>query len=224
MKIKSLIAVSVLALSIVSCKKESGATGGGIALTYRMQATNTSATINREINTSAANVQWTSGSATANQLKFEAKNGSAEVEFKSFVQQSINLFNASTAFGNISLPAGTYSEVEFYAQLSPANNNPALELKGTYTNGASTSNITFRVNESVLFKAEKNNVAITSGANNVVVPVNLTLIMQGVSQAALNAATTNNGEIIISSTSNANLYNIMVNNLRNLHDEAEFHH
>ncbi|MER3471574.1 MAG: hypothetical protein C4330_09615 [Chitinophagaceae bacterium] len=154
MKLSHFFTASILSLSLLSCKEEAtdNANGGDAAIAYKMQATNYSSAINR---TEAGNLEWTSGTANANLLKFEAKSSGSEVDFKSSIQQSIVLFNPTTLVGHISLPAGTYSEVEFKAQLNPANGNPALQLTGTYTNGNFSANVRFVVNKTVLVKAEK---------------------------------------------------------------------
>jgi len=54
--------------------------------------------------------------------------------------------------------------------------------------------------------------------------MNPALLTQGVSQTQLSGAGVTGGTIVISASSNANLYAILMNNLRNLHDKAEFHH
>jgi uncharacterized membrane protein len=53
--------------------------------------------------------------------------------------------------------------------------------------------------------------------------INLSLLTTGVSELMLNNAVLTNGTIIISSTSNANIYNIILNNLHDS-DEVEFEH
>ncbi len=57
----------------------------------------------------------------------------------------------------------------------------------------------------------------------VITTINLSLLTTGVSELMLNNAVLTNGTIIISSTSNANIYNIILNNLHDS-DEVEFEH
>ena len=57
----------------------------------------------------------------------------------------------------------------------------------------------------------------------VITTINLSLLTTGVSELMLNNAVRTNGTIIISSTSNANIYNIILNNLHDS-DEVEFEH
>jgi len=57
----------------------------------------------------------------------------------------------------------------------------------------------------------------------VITTINLSLLTTGVSELMLNNAVLTNGTIIISSTSNANIYNIILNNLHDS-DEVEFKH
>jgi hypothetical protein len=226
-------AASVL---LVSCKKNaqdipSPGVNGNSSVAFKLKATNTSSVVNRTTSvlstadkTTSVSIQWTAGSASATEIKFEGKKQGSEVEFKSKVNQTVDLFNLSSSLGSISIPSGTYSEVEFKAELSPTSNNPAFELSGQFATGGVTTNVIFRANENIEVKGEKNNVTITdSSLSNAITSLDLSLITKGINQAALTSAVKTNGTILITSSINSDLYKIIVENLRHLEDEEDLH-
>ena len=217
-----LLSASIAApLFFAACKKNSSSDPS--AFKYKLTTTNRSNVVNR---IDAGNVTWASGYASATQVKFEAKNSSnAEVEFKSSAAQRIDLFAPLAAsIGNVTLPPGTYHEIEFKAELAPNAPDAALELNGTFTSGATTTPVIFTVNSALEIKTEKNNVVISDNASyTALTNLNLALLTQGITEAMLNSATKTSGKIIISAASNTNLFNIMLANLDNC-DEVEFDH
>lgn len=224
-----LIASSTFALlSLVSCKKDSTSTENTSVFSYQLQAVNRTSVVARTATTertASASIQWTAGTASANELKFEAENSAGEVEFKQKTAQQIDLFSASSSLGNITIPPGTYNEVEFKALLAPSGSVPALELSGNFTSGGVTKQIKFVVNSSLELKAEKANVTVAQGSlysalNN----IDLSQLTANVSETALNNATTTNGIVVLSASSNQSIYQTILDNLSRHHGEAEVHH
>lgn len=216
---KRLLSIAAAVIILISCKKEASGPAG---VKFQLKATNNIAGV--EAKTTAASITWNNGNATPSMVKFEAKKGTTEVEFSSTASQQVNLFSvAQSTFGNLSLPDGNYNEIELKINVNGTPAAPALELNGTYNNGTSDIPVAFRVTTPVLIKAEKNNVNITGGSFTAVTELNLSLYTTGITQSMLNSATKTAGTIVISSVSNANLYNIIVNNIDRFH-HAEFNH
>lgn len=222
----------LLAVSLASCKKDASTSSdqSSGAIRFQLTAQNPSSAVNRlDVNASAlrdagASIEWREGTASASLIKFEGERSGSEVEFKSSVQRTINLFDAAASLGNISLPAGTYDEVEFKAKLSPVNGQPALELKGQFNDGTTTRKITFRAEEEMEIKGEKKLVTITdSTIHTAVTQLNLALAGRGVSLSMLSSAAVTGGEIIMSQSVNKELYKIILKNLRDLDEEEDFH-
>ncbi len=117
--------IFVTTLFFISCKKDN--TGGNAGIKYKVQTTNRSSIVGR---IAAGNIQWTSGSGYATKIKFEAESNDREVEFKSEIPQRIDLFSGITTLGNVTLPPGTYEEVEFEVELNTVGANFAFELNG----------------------------------------------------------------------------------------------
>ena len=206
-------------LFFTACKKNNSQS----SFQYKLTTTNRSNVVNRVV---SGNIAWTSGYGSANQVKFEAKNSSAaQVEYKTSVTRRIDLFaSLASVLGTITLPAGTYSEIEFKGELAPNNPDAALELNGTFTSGATSTAVVFTVNSALEIKTEKNNVVISDNASyTALTTFDLSKLTTGITEAMLNSATKTSGKIIISAGSNTNLYTIMLANLDNC-DEVEFDH
>jgi hypothetical protein len=218
------------AIAFTSCKKDHDNSNSGIAM--QLKASNTSVplantpsgTTAESLRTLSVSIEWTAGTASANLLKFEAKQSGKEIEFKSSVQQTIDVFGSNSTLGNISVPAGTYDEIEFKAQLNSVGTSPALELKGNFTGNSTVIPVVFRATESIILKGEKHNVTINSGTiHNAVTTMDLRKVMQDIRSTDLENAVRTNGEILITSATNKSLYDIIVKNLRHLEDEEEWH-
>jgi hypothetical protein len=207
-------------LFFASCKKDNSPSS---SFKYKLTTTNRSNVVGR---VESGNVTWVSGYGSANQVKFEAKNSSGtEVEYKTSVSQKIDLFTSvANILGTVTLPPGTYSEIEFKGELSPNAPDAAMELTGTFTSGAVTTPVVFTINTPLEIKTEKNSVIISDNASySALTTFDLSKLTTGITEAMLNSAVKTGGKIIISASSNTNLYNMMLANLDNC-DEVEFDH
>lgn len=231
----SSLLICVIAGSLISsCKKDqslnnsTSSSSKQSVVNFQLKAVNQPLMVNRLATaanrTDGVTINWVSAIASASLIKFEAKNGGSEVEFKSNIKRTINLFSDTDILGNIKIPNGTFSEVEFKAQLTPFDNNPALELKGQVTIGANTLNVIFTANETIEIKGEKANVTLTdSTLHNAITSLSMSSIFQGINAASLSNAVLTNGNLLITSSINQDLYKIIVKNLRDLNDEEDFH-
>ncbi len=209
-------AIAIMLVVFTGCSKDKNSAS---AIKYQLQTTNRSTTISR---TQTGNIKWTSGYGSATEIKFEAKMNNQEIEYESKIAQKLDLFSSITTLGSITLTPGTYSEVEFEVELNPTGTDAALELTGQYTSGGVITPVVFRVTSPLELKNEKNNVVITdNNSYKALTTIDLSLITRGVTESMLNNAIRTNGTIVISSSVNANIYNIL---LKNLHesDEVEF--
>jgi hypothetical protein len=201
---------------MASCKKSE--VGGG-KLSYRIKTLNHTATISRGLNnqnliSEGNTITWTSGSLNISKIDFEAKKENAEIEYELKQLTTVDLLNLSPVLGSISIPDGDYKEVELKLELKKTTTGAVpLMLKGQYTdsNGVNTP-IEFSFNENVEIKVEAKNVVISS--TNYIAMINLQMnrFTTNVAVSDLSQATRTEGRIVISSTSNANLYNKVKSN------------
>jgi hypothetical protein len=127
-------------------------------------------------------------------------------------------FHPFFSLGTLTLPAGSYKEVEFKIETALRTNEPALELSGTY-NGTP---VILKVDNTFEFKAEKEGVDITENNGYTAVNnLNLALLTQGITDADLTNALPTNGQMIISATSNAGLFAKLLNSLGTCESEFE---
>lgn len=215
-----LFSILMIGLFLVSCKKENK--NGSIR--YQMKTTNASSSFRRAAtgtNISArlnGTLTWNAGFINATEIKFEAKTNSSEIEYKSSANQRLDLFSALSTLGNITLSPGTYKEVEFKIEIAPSTNEPALQLSGTY-NGIP---VILKVDNAFEFKAEKEGVDITeSNGYTAINNLNLALLTQGITDADFTNAVQTNGQIIISATSNTNLFAKLLDSLGECESEFE---
>ena len=218
---KSPITLTALLATLLFCGCSKNNTNGSASLQFQVQTINPTAVVAR---TTAGNLTWTSGFGTASEIKFEAKLDGKETERKSQTTQKIDLLTPVTTLGSVTLLPGTYSEVEFKLEFTPSSADPAMELNGQFQSGGVTIPVKFSVTALLELKNEKNNVVVTDNSTyNALTTIDLSLITRGISEAMLNSAVRTGGVILISSSVNTSLYNIMVNNIHDS-DEVEFEH
>src|ERR1044072_2699564 len=118
---RALLFSTVLATGLLftACKKNTNSTtnNGNPQLGYQVVMINNSNGLAQK-GTANANITWTSGFAFPRKVEFEAKQHDLKVEFTSTADQQIDLMAPVAAtFGNFTLPAGTYDEVELKISL-----------------------------------------------------------------------------------------------------------
>jgi hypothetical protein len=223
---KLLLTGAVAMLILASCNKSGSDTASGNSdMQFQLKATNPLVVVNKPA--APGSIQWTSGSAAATEVKLEAKKNGSEIEFKSSLNQQVDLFASVLAnMGNIVIPAATYTEVEFKITLNQNGANAAMELNGQYTSGTGVvTPVVFSLNSLFILKAEQSNVIVT-GNNSIttLTTLDLSFVSNGITQAMMNSATITGGKIVISASSNVNLYNIITNNLLQFHHVDVTHH
>ena len=223
---RSLIKIGTTLLGAVvmlsSCEKDD-ATGSG-KLSYQIKPANHTASVGGSISGSGlvvgvnsnSSITWTSGSLYINEIDFEAESNNNEIEFELKKAVSVDLFNLSPLLGSVTIPDGTYDEVELKLELKKSDTNMPLTLKGTYTdaNGAKIP-VEFYFNEDFELEVEAEDL-IVNGSNDYLGMINVQLnkFMTNVISADLSGASKTGGVIVISSTSNVNLYAKLKANLK----------
>lgn len=213
---KSVLSIMVVAalLLLASCSKDDN----GGQLSYQLKTKNPNATVSR---TSGGSVTWTSGSAYADKIEFEAeKDDDNEVEYESRVARRIDLFAPVSQLGNISLPPGRYEEIEIEVDLAPSVTDTAFILRGSFSNNIGYAvPVVFYINELLEFKAEAEDITIGSAADiTALTTLDLSQLTTGITESMLSSATLTNGVLVISATSNAALYSVILSNINNIDD------
>jgi hypothetical protein len=212
-----------------SCKKNNNnadnATPGQPQLAVQIKASNTNTAVGQK-STANANILWTSGYAYPRKIVFEAKQNDLSVEFTSTADQQIDLMaSIAASFGNFTLPAGVYDEVELKIDLDKKDHDPAMVLEGTFTNNTTTYPIRVEIDDFLELKTESENVTISNDSTyTAVTTIDLSTITSGITENMLLNAQLTNGTIVISPTSNMWMYHTILSNLGNRHHHCVFEH
>lgn len=217
------------ALLLSSCTKEDS-TGG--KLSYQVKPSNFTASVGSTVSGSGllvtmnsnSSLTWTSGSLNISEIDFEAESNNLEIEYELKNLYNVNLFNLSPVLGNITIPDGTYDEVELKLKLTKSiTPELPLTLKGSYTNSMGTKiPVEFNFNDEFEMEVEAEDLVV-SGSTDYLALINVQLnkLMTNVSSADLNEAIKTNGTIVISATSNTSLYNKLKANM-NVFGDCDF--
>ena len=206
----------------VSPSSNNGTTSKQTDMSYQLVATNKTANVEGK-STATANIVWTSGMANPRMIKFEAKKDGTEIEYKSTNVDTIDLMNP-ISFGGFTIPSGTYDEIELRIDLEKEGRTPALRLEGQFTNSTLSLPVVVEIDEPIELKTEQQDVTITDDMSFVAVTtLDLSTYTLGITTTMLLNAKLDNGVLVISSTSNKDLYNKILAHLHANH-HVEFHH
>jgi hypothetical protein len=208
-----------------SCSKEKDTVSPGTdhsGMTYELRAANNSASISQRT-TAGGTVVWNSGYAYPKEIKFEAKSQNDKIEYKSRNTGRIDLFAPSPmGFGSFVLPPGTYKEIELKIKLEDDGPDPALQLNGTYSDNQGSIPVVFIIDGDVQLKTELKDVTVTDGSFAALTTLDLATYTGGITESMFRNAQRTNGTIVISRTSNRNLYDIMLRNFTDKRHKCEF--
>jgi hypothetical protein len=179
---------------------------------------------------------WTEGYINLTRLHFEGNlldpdknkdkgkgngnpNGNAvtHVHYKTDVAKQVDLLSATTV-GDIDIPLGTYSNVMVKLQMAPMGNVHTMYLEGAVVYAGLTVPVMVIVDESVDVMAKWNNqVTITDNADYWSdIMLSLDQLAANIDESMLQNLQFTNGTIVISSTSNANIYSMLVTNMQGM--------
>ena len=209
-------------LILSSCSKDESTADGN--LSYKVKPANFTASVGSTVSGSGlvvnvntnSSLTWTSGNMYVSEIDFEAKKNKVEIEYELKNLFNIDLFNLSPVLGRITLPDGTYDEVELKFKLNKSTTaNLPLTLMGSYTNATGAKiPVEFYFNEEVEMEVEAEDLTVSGTADYLaLINVQLNKFLTNVASADLDEATKTNGAIVISITSNMSLYNKLKANL-----------
>lgn len=234
----TLFSLSIGLLLISSCTKNTN--NGSATIQFQAQANNSTYTmtgssitpISSTSNTSGvATVNWTSGYVNATEFEFEAEkennNNQADtmhVQYEAKGPFRLDLFAAPAAIASINLATSTYDHVQVeILGIKSTTGDPNFYLKGTYKNAVGiVTPIEIKVNETFNFNSEISKWQAQAITYSSLVKLHLDLLLKNVTPALLDNAAQTSSTIVISSTSNTNIYQLIVANLMFMSD-VEFH-
>jgi hypothetical protein len=201
------IAVVIAGTCLTSCKKNSSSPASSSAAQLSIGVKSDNATV--PIAASTASITWTSGTANVSEFKFEAKKHGLEIEVTSKNLTHVDLFSLAPSLIGVTIDTGTYTEIEIKAEFTKSSTTDLpLTLKGNFmAAGGTVVPIEFDFNDNAEIKAEAQNVVVDGKTDlTTFITMHLNELLANVTAAELGAATLTNGTIVISSTSNTNIY------------------
>ncbi|GAA0535362.1 hypothetical protein [Chitinophaga japonensis] len=147
-------------------------------ISYEMTATNPSSTISGDAagierlatitnNPSMAKTSgsfdftWTEVMVRVREVKFAAKKGNDEVEFKLKTDRMVDVLEAIGFLGMIEIPRGTYEHVKVAVKIAGDEENPAAIMKGFITWEGNDIPFSVRLAGEVNLKAHARDVMVT---------------------------------------------------------------
>ena len=177
----------------------------------------------------ANSLEFTDGSIRITAIQFEAEtdNDSIEVNWEQNVVIDFATGSTSPDLSALTFPVGTYREVEVEIELLDENTYPSIVINGTFTDSNNNTHpIRFEFNSGETFEVEKEGTVTFGEGDRVLSQVvfNPGAWFAEVSSAELEAATKDSsGVIVISSTQNSKIYNIVADGL-DVATEVEIQH
>lgn len=171
----------------------------------------------------SSTIQWSAGYMSASAISLDGylvNDAISKVSFGATVSKTIDLF-APSVIGYLNVPPGKYDNLTFGIKLSPETITNTSQPNAFYLTGAvAISNMKVPVQ---LMVQQPTNLS-AAWANSALMDVglaytpqfvlNLNTLTAGIDNNMVNAATITDGTLIISGSSNANLYQVVVNNLQ----------
>lgn len=162
---------------------------------------------------------FTSGFITIREVQFEAETATDSVEINLEQISKIDFATGVSTpdISGLTIPAGTYSEVEVEIELQDEGDEPAVVLNGSFTDAEGVRHpVRFEFNSGETFEVEREGAVTFAGGESILAQVtfNPTVWFAEVSNEQLSLATKDaQGVIVISATQNTSIFNAAADGL-----------
>ena len=224
MNSKLILSAAAAAVLFSACRKDNVAPDTRAVLGYQLTVADPSAAIQGKVAADGA-IQWTAGYAYPHTMRFGVKADGSKysenhvTDYRTLDTARIDLFaQVAEGFGHVALAQEIYKEVELRIELKPRAVYPALQLKGTYTSSMGTAAlpVTLQVFDGCEIKTEVKDISIDKKTNfDAVTTLNLSALSNGITETMIANAELTDGTLLISNTTNRELYNVILGNLTN---------
>lgn len=222
-------AASISAACFMGCTKQSSPESGLITAADAKTATTIdgNASVNFQLQVllpPAAMVKWSAGQITVSEdiLDVSRAEGNMVQKFTltAPVGKTFDLFS-NPVIGSVNVPYYAYFGLATSIGLfSPSPNaDISMALSGVYSNGPGNIAIPLRVviNQPVTLNSLwLGSITINTGGYTALMLLDMGQVTAGITREMFAGAQISNGTIVISSTSNANLYAMIISNLQNM--------
>lgn len=167
----------------------------------------------------AADVQFSSGFITIREIVFDgdmAEGGSVSITHEQIAEIDVATGNTTPSLDAVEIPAGTYLSPNLGIELQDESDQPGMVIEGTYTDTAGNQvSLRFEFNSGEVFEAESDQVELEEGS---VATAQITFdpvfwFSDVTSEMLDNAGRDTNGVIVISETSNGEIFSNVADKL-----------
>ena len=161
-------------------------------------------------------ITWDTATARLREIRFDARRGKDELEFKLKTDRQIDLKQVPAIIGAIKIPLGTYEKVRVYARVEGDKKDPAVRLKGFLTWDGKKIPMEIVLSGVIELQAKGKDVVVDNkgiqwkGQLKISMDLILTKLQVGDFTGSFN-----NGKLQISVDINGNLHNKVVDALEN---------
>ncbi|SMO87411.1 hypothetical protein [Gracilimonas mengyeensis] len=216
-----LLCLLVGTLTIFSACSSSSDSGDSPTIDINFSTNTSTSSLSKASSQSLANsLTFSSGTITLTQIQFEVENDggdSVEVNIEQIVNIDFATGETSPDLSDLELPVGTFVESRVELELRDEDNTPSVVIEGTFEDSNNQSHpIRFEFNSGETFEVEREGTVTFDSGMNVIAEVTFDPIVwfAGVSIDMLEEATkNNNGVIVISETSNSDIFDIVADGL-----------
>ncbi|WOK07215.1 hypothetical protein RT717_01090 [Imperialibacter roseus] len=212
-------AVMMLAVTLASCGGDDDNVSSNPTISMSFKGNSSSINV-PEGRVMANALQFTSGTIRLRQIQFQAETeagDSIEVDLEQIVDIDFATGTTTPDLSNLVFPVGIYTEIEVELELQDEDNNPSVVIEGTFTDADDKAHpIRFEFNSGETFEVEKEGRIVFGEGANVLAEVTFDpgVWFAGVTTEELSMATKNNaGVIVISETSNEEIFDIVADGL-----------
>tara|TARA_Y100001972_G_scaffold91682_1_gene112254 strand:+ start:989 stop:1738 length:750 start_codon:yes stop_codon:yes gene_type:complete len=216
-QVGTISAIILAVFMLASCSNDDEMSNATVSMSFKGN-TSTIGVPNGRVQ--ANSLEFTSGTIRLIQIQFEAETDeedSIEADIEQVVEIDFATGATTPDLSDLVFPVGTYTEIEVELELLDENNIPSVVIEGTFTDANDeTHPIRFEFNSGETFEVEKEGqITIGEGANVIAeVTFDPGVWFAGVTMEELSMATKNNdGVIVISETSNAEIFDIVADGL-----------
>ncbi|WP_225000383.1 hypothetical protein [Cesiribacter sp. SM1] len=202
----------VLAFSMFACGEDDVAPQQTAQVNMSFNTVNTSSASAGERVLAGNSLAFTSGFITIREIQFEAESAtdSVEVDLEQITVIDFATGISTPDISGLTIPAGTYNEVEVEIELQDDSDEPAVVLNGTYTDANGVKHpVRFEFNSGETFEVEKEGAITFAGGESILAQVTfdpnvwfIEVTDEDLSLAAKDAQ----GVIVISETQNTDIY------------------
>lgn len=221
-----LLGLTLVLVGLSACSNDDSAQSPQLGVNFRTVTTSFDTTAQARVAASTlatGSFNFDEGSIILKELEFEAEteNDSTSVEFE---LNGIVVIDFATGIPTpdirpITIPAGTYQEVEVEIDLIDENDTAAIDLTGSYTftNGEiSPVSFQYDAGSGLSFEVEREGTIVFTADQSAIAQITFdpSVWFAGVTETMMTNATKNSeGVIVISNTQNSDIFNVIDNGL-----------